>query len=146
MKRTARLLLATAVVTAVVGLALAGQRLAPPVQTPTGSDSRATCHVEAPEALRAAAQHWCTNGLFARVSVTGDAKHVIAVAQLSTNGAQVWQIQNSGLLSSFRALTSEMATASSGRDVSISVQDAADRRLAACARDATNTVATCELK
>ena len=145
MKRTVHLVLAAAMLIAIVLLAVAGERLAPPVQTPTGSDARATCHVEAPEALRAAAQQWCTNGLFARVSVTADAQHVITVAQLSTNGAQVWQIQNTGLMSSFRELTNQMAAASSGRDVSISVQDAADRRLAACARDG-NTVATCELK
>jgi hypothetical protein len=145
MKRTVRLVLAAAVVLASVVLAIVGERLSPPVQTPTGSDSRSSCHVEAPQALRSAAQQWCTNGLFARVSVTGDAEHVIAIAQLSTNGAQVWQIQNTGLLGSFRGLTDQMAAAASGRDVSISVQDAADRRLAACAR-APSTAASCELK
>ena len=146
MKQTIRLVLMVAAVATAIGLALLGSRLSPPVQTPTGSDSRSSCHVEAPEALRASAQNWCTNGLFARVSVTGDEKHVIAVAQLSPNGAQVWQIQNSGLLPTFRGLTDQMAAAAAGRDVAISVHDAADRRVGACARALDAAAATCELK
>jgi hypothetical protein len=146
MKKSIQNVLMVAVVASVIGLALLGSRLSPPVQSPTGSDSRSSCHVEAPEALRASAQNWCTNGLFARVSVTGDDKHVIAVAQLSPNGAQVWQIQNSGLLPTFRGLTDQMAAAATGRDVSISVHDAADHRVGACARVLSDATATCELK
>lgn len=146
MKKRARITLAAAVIVGAATLALLGQRLSPPVLTPTGSDSRSSCKVEAPEALRAAAQHWCTNGLFARVSVTGDDKNVIAVAQFSPNGAQVWQIQTSALLPTFRGLTEEMAAAAKGRDVSISVHDAADRRVGACARAAADKAATCALQ
>lgn len=146
MKKSLRLALTVAILAGVAVLALLGSRLAPPVLTPTGSDSRSSCKVEAPQALRAAAQHWCTNGLFARVSVTGDDQHVIAVAQFSPNGAQVWQIQTSGLLPTFRGLTEQMAGAAKGRDVSISVHDAADRRVAACARVPTDAAAKCELK
>jgi hypothetical protein len=146
MKKSLRAVLTVAVVAGVVILALLGSRLSPPVQSPTGSDSRSSCHVEAPTALRAAAQNWCTNGLFARISVTGDDKHVIAVAQLSANGAQVWQIQNSGLLPTFRGLTDQMAAAAAGRDVSISVHDAADHRVGACARTPADAAAICELK
>ena len=146
MKKTIRVVLMVAVVGGAIGLAVLGSRWSPPVQTPTGSDSRSSCHVDAPSALRASAQNWCTNGLFARVSVTGDDKHVIAVAQLSPNGAQVWQIQNSGLLPTFRGLTDQMAAAATGRDVAISVHDAADHRVGACARALSDAAATCDLK
>lgn len=146
MKKSTQLTVAVVVLAGVVVLAMLGSRLAPPVQTANDGGSRSTCHVEAPQVLREAAQHWCTNGLFARVSVTGDDKHVIAVAQLSPNGAQVWQIQTSGLLPTFRGYTDQMAAVSGGRDVSIEVHDAADKRVGACARVPTDKMATCELK
>lgn len=134
------------VVAAATALAVLGQRLSPPQRGPTGAESRDGCRIEALEALRSAASQWCANGLFTRVSVTGDDEHVIAVAQFSPNGSQVWQIQSTNLLATFRGLTDRMAADARGRNVSISVHDAADRRVGACARLSTDATAACELK
>lgn len=139
--------LGIAIVAAVIGLAMIGDRLAPPQQGPSGSQSTAPCKMEAPDdTLHAAAKLWCANGLFSRVSVTGDKENVIAVAQFSANGFQIWQIQNAGLLATFPGLTERLAGAAKGRHVSVDVHDAADRRIAICARLSTDASAKCEMK
>lgn len=146
MTTTVRLLWGLAAVIATIALAILGQRLAPPVMGPTGAESRGGCKVESPDDLKAAAKQWCANGLFQRVSVTGDKQNVIAVAQFSPNAAQLWQIQNASLLPNFRVLTDHLAGDAAGRNVAMSIHDAADHRVAACARLNTDTAATCEAK
>jgi hypothetical protein len=146
MRKTFSWALAFVVIVAVIALAMAGQRLAPPQQGPSGGQSNEPCRVEALTEMKAAAEQWCANGLFSRVSVTGDKENVIAVAQFSPNGGQIWQIQSSGLLATFPGLTEKMVTAAGGRNVSVSVHDPADQRVAACARATTDTEAKCELK
>ncbi len=140
MKTPSRILSSILIIIAIVVLAVIGQRLAPPAQT---SGSRTHCTIEAPEALRASAQQWCAQGLFGRVSVTGDDRNVIAVAQFSATGVQTWQIQSVALLATFRGLTEQMAAAAEGRDVSVAVHDPADRRLGACARKSGEPAPTC---
>jgi hypothetical protein len=146
MRQTVRWLLAFGILIAVVALAIIGQRVSPAQQGPTSGGSRSSCEVEASDALRAAADQWCANGLFSRVSITGDDQDVIAVAQFSTNGSQIWQIQNAGLLATFPGLTDKIAAGAQGKNVSMSVHDAADRRVAVCARMSTAASATCEMK
>ena len=142
----ARWIVGIAILTAVIALAMLGQRVSPPQQGPSGAQSSAPCTVEALDDLKAAASQWCANGLFARVSVTGDQENVIAVAQFSPNGAQIWQIQNAGLMATFPGLTERIAAAAKGRHVSVDVHDAADRRVAACVRRNSDASARCELK
>jgi hypothetical protein len=145
-RKATRAMLSVAIVVAVIALAMLGQRLSPPQQGPSGAQSGEPCKIEAIDGLQSAANHWCANGLFAHVVVSGDKEHVVAVAQLSSNGAQVWQIQNAGLMATFPGLTDKMAAAAGGRSVSVSVHDAADRRVATCARMNTDAAARCDLK
>ena len=141
-----RVMFGLVAVIATIGLAMLGQRLAPPVMGPTGAESHGKCKVEAPDELKAAAKQWCANGLFDRVSVTGDKLNVIAVAQFSANAAQLWQIQSASLLPNFRVLTDHLAADAAGRNVAMSIHDAADHRIAACARLNTDQAAACEAK
>ena len=133
-------------VIATIALAMLGQRLAPPLMGPTGAESKSGCKVDAPDELKAAAKQWCANGLFQRVSVTGDKANVIAVAQFSANAGQLWQIQSASMLPNFRVLTDRMADGAAGRNVAMSIHDAADHRIAACARVNTDKAAACEAK
>jgi hypothetical protein len=147
LNQTARWILALVILVAVIALAVIGQRLSPPQQGPSGAQSSEPCTVDTLlSGLEPAAKQWCANGLFSRVSITGDKQNVIAVAQFSANGSQIWQIQSNGLLATFPGLTDKLAAAAGGRSVSVSVHDAADQRVAACARAATDTEAKCELK
>lgn len=141
---TVRTAFYVAVVLGVIVLAYLGQRLSPMAQTPVGGDIRkAGCDVDAPQALHAAAKKWCAVGLFSRVDVTGDDKHVIAVMRLSPNGAQTWQLQNGLLVAEFRGLAEQMASQTGGRDLSIALHDAAGRRVGACARATSDAPVTC---
>jgi hypothetical protein len=135
--------LAILVVGAIVGLAIAGQRLAPAMLAPIGDTRKTACKVDAPEALKAAAKRWCADGLFARAAVTGDDKDVIAVMQFTPNGAQTWELQSGLLMGEFRGLTDQFAADAAGRNISIALHDAADRRVGACARRTTDKAATC---
>lgn len=144
--KAARWTLGLVIIGAVIVLAIVGQRLSPPQQGPSGGQSNEPCKIEALSEMKGAAEQWCANGLFGQVSITGDKENVIAVAQFSPNGSQIWQIQSNGLLATFPGLTEKMAAAASGRNVSVSVHDATDQRVAACARTTTDAVAKCELK
>jgi hypothetical protein len=147
LSNTVRWTLGFVILAAVIALAMLGQRISPPQQGPSGAQSNEPCKVDTLLAgLDAAAKQWCANGLFSRVSITGDKENVIAVAQFSPNGSQIWQIQSNGLLATFPGLTEQMAGAAGGRNVSVSVHDAADQRVAACARANTDKEAKCELK
>lgn len=147
LNKTARWILALLILVAVIALAMIGQRLSPPQQGPSGAQSSEPCQVDTLlTGLEAAAKQWCANGLFSRISITGDKENLIAVAQFSPNGSQIWQIQSNGLLATFPGLTDRMVAAAKGRNVSVSVHDAADQRVAACARATTDTESKCELK
>lgn len=137
-----RTLATVGILIAVVVFAAVGGRLSPPQVTGGGSGNQG-CKVEAPAAVQAAAQKWCDLGLFTRVAVTGDAKHVIAVAHFSADAAQTWQIQGASLLIRFGALTEQIAAVSPGKNISVAVHDPAERRLAACARTTTDASASC---
>jgi hypothetical protein len=134
------------IVIAVIVLAMIGERVSPANSSPTAGKSDRSCKVDAPEQLRAAANHWCSNGLVARVAVTVDEKTVIAIVHFSPNGAQTFQLQGASIVSTFRTLTEEMAAASPGRDVSVAVHDFGDHRLAACARRTADASATCSVE
>lgn len=136
-----RTLATVGILIAVIVFAVVGGRLSPPQVTDGGGNQN--CQVEAPQAVQAAAQKWCDIGMFTRVSVTGDAKNVIAVAHFSADAAQTWQIQGASLVIRFGALTDQLAAVSPGKDVSVAVHDPAERRLAACARAKTDASATC---
>lgn len=131
---------------AIVALAMLGQRVAPPQQAANSAEARQSCKIEAPDDFKAAGRRWCAVELFARVSVTADKDNLITVAQFSPNGAQAWQLQSTGLVGEFRMLTDRMASESSGRNVAVDVHDAADQRVAACARLSTEAAAVCEVK
>jgi hypothetical protein len=146
MTKNARGTLAITIVLGIAILVFAGLRMAPPQQAANSAESRQECHVEAPDTLQAAAKQWCANGLFSRVVVTEDDKNVIAVLHFSPNGTHVWQLQSNGLLASFRPLTERLAADGGGRNVAVSVHDASDKRIGACARLTTDAAATCEAK
>jgi hypothetical protein len=134
------LLLAIAVLTTI------GLRMAPMEQAANSAESRQTCEVEAPEALRASARDWCANGLLALIKVTEERENLVVIVRFNPNGAHIWQLQNSNLLGSFKSLTDRMAAAANGRNIAVSIHDASDNRLAACARLSTDAAATCTSK
>jgi len=143
----ARLLVTVGAVVGVIVLAYVGQRLSPPAMAPAGGGiQKQACDVDAPQPLHAAAKRWCADGLFQKVAVTGDQKNVIAVMRFNANGAQTWQLQSGLLTGEFRNLTEQMAAAAPGRDLSIALHDAADRRVGACARTTADASATCGAK
>jgi len=127
-------------------LVVLGERFAPPQQAANSAESRQSCKVDSPDELRAAAKQWCAIGLFSRVTISTRDADVIAVLRFSPNGAQAWQIQRSGLVGEFRALTDRMAPDAKGKNVSVDVHDAADGRVAVCARLSTDAAAACEVK
>jgi hypothetical protein len=138
---------AVAILIAIVVLAMAGERFAPPVQTPVAAaSSRQKCDVDAPEVLHAAAKLWCKDGLFLKVTVTTNEKAIVGAMQFTPNGAQTWELQSSLLIDDFRRLTDQMSTAAGGRDVGISLNDAGDRRVGACARAKGDANAVCSTK
>lgn len=146
MNRNLGLLFGVVLLMAIAALTAIGLRVAPLEQAANSAESRQSCEVEAPTALRASAQEWCANGLFANIKVTEQPENVITVAQFNTNGSQMWQMQSSNLLGSFRTLTEKMAANAKGKNVAVSIQDGADERLAACVRLSTSAAATCEAK
>jgi hypothetical protein len=148
MTTAVRVTLAAAILVAIVVLAMVGERIAPAVQTPVAAaSSKQKCDVDArPEELHAAAKLWCKDGLFFRVTVTTNEKAVVGAAQFTPNGAQTWELQSSLLIDDFRRLTNQMAAAAGGRDVGISLNDAGDRRVGACARAKEDAAAVCSTK
>jgi len=130
----------------IAALVMLGQRFAPPQQAANSAESRQSCKVESPDALRASAKLWCAIGLFSRVTISTKDDDVIVVLQFSQNGAQAWQMQSAGLIGEFRTNTDRMASDATGKNVSVDVHDAADKRIAACARLSTDAAATCEEK
>ena len=145
MTRLASIAAGVALLTAIVVLAIAGQRFAPPSQTPAGGDVKGQrCEVDAPEPLHAATKRWCASDLFVKgIVTTADAENVIVVMQFTPNGAQTWQLQSGLLAGEFRALTDQLAAAAGGRNISVALNDAGDRRVGACSRRATDAEATC---
>ena len=96
--------------------------------------------------MRASAQEWCANGLFANIKVTEEAENVIAVAQFNTNGSARVAVAERNLLGSFESMTEKMAAQRQGEKRRGLVQDGADERIAACARLSTEAAAKCESK
>lgn len=146
MTRTGYSLWAVAALAAIAVLSVIGMRVAPIQQAANSAESRQACKLDAHESLRAAAAQWCALGLFGQVAATMDKDNVIAIVQFSQNGVAGWEMQSGGLITEFRSLTDRMAADAPGKNVSISVQDPADRRIAACARPATDATAACEVK
>ena len=135
---------AIGIIIASVVLATIGERVAPAVQGPVAAvSSRQKCDVNAPESLHAAAKLWCRDGLFLKVTVTTNEKAIVGAMQFTPNGAQTWELQSSLLIGDFRRLTDELATAAGGRDVGVSLNDAGDRRVGACARASGDAAAVC---
>jgi len=144
MNRTRRLGAGAGTVMAIVALAFAGERLAPPMMAPAGGDPhKRACNVDAPEVLKPVARKWCADGLFARAEITGDDQNVISVMQFTPNGAQTWELQSGLLMGEFLGLTDQMAAAAPGKSISVALHDPAGRRVGACARATTDTAATC---
>ena len=135
-----------AVLAGIAVLVMLGQRFAPPQQAANSAESRQACKVESPDELKSAAKNWCAIGLFKSVNVTVDPENVIAVLQFSQNGAQAWQMQSAGLVGEFRTNTDRMALDAKGKNIAVDVHDAADKRIAACARLSTDAAAKCEVK
>ena len=135
-----------AALAAIAGLVMLGLRIAPPHQASNSAESRQACRVESPDELKPAAAHWCAIGLFSRVTLSTKDDNVIVVLQFSQNGIQAWQLQSAGLIGEFRTNTDRMASDANGKNVSVDVHDAADKRIAACARLSTDAAAACEVK
>jgi len=135
-----------AVLAGIGALVAIGLRVAPPQQASNSAEAKQSCKVESPDELKAVAKYWCAIGLFKSVHVTIDKENVITVLQFSPNGAQAWQMQGAGLIGDFRANTDRMAASAPGKNVSVDVHDAADNRVAACARLNTEPAAKCEAK
>ena len=137
---------AVAALAAIAVLVAIGLRFAPAQQASNSAESRQSCKVESPDELRAAAKPWCAIGLFSRVTISTKDDDVIVVLQFSQNGAQAWQMQSAGLLGEFRTNTDRMASDATSKNVSVDVHDAADKRIAACARLSSDAAAACEVK
>ena len=137
---------AAAVLAAIAALVAIGPRVAPPQGASNSAESRQSCKVESPDELKSTAKNWCAIGLFSRVTFSTKDDDVIAVLQFSQNGAQAWQMQSAGLIGEFRTNTDRMASDAEGKNISVDVHDAADKRIAACARLSTDAAATCEEK
>ena len=138
--------LAVALIVSIAGLVGIGLRLAPIEQASNSAEARNECNIEGPEEWKPTAQEWCANGLFARVAVTSDKEHVIAVAHFNANGTHLWQLQSTNLVNSFRQLTEKTAARANGRSVSVSVQNPDETRVVACARLSGDSVAACDEK
>jgi hypothetical protein len=138
------LMWALAVLAGVAALVMLGLRIAPQQQAANSAESRQSCKVESPDELKSAAKYWCAIGLFSRVTISTKDDNLIAVLQFSQNGVQAWQMQSAGLIGEFRTNTDRMASAAKGKNVSVDVHDAADQRVAACARLSTEAAAKCE--
>ena len=134
------------VLAGIAALAILGQRFAPSHQAANSAESRQSCKVESPDELRAAARRWCAIGLFSRVTISTKDDDVIVVLQFSQNGAQAWQMQSAGLIGEFRTNTDRMASDATSKNVAVDVHDAADKRIAACARLTTDPAARCEIE
>ena len=146
MARSTSTIAGAALLAGIVGLAIAGQRLAPANQAPAGGDIKGQhCDVEAPEPFHAAAKRWCANDLFLKAIVTtADPENVVAVMQFTPNGAQTWQLQSGLLAGEFRTLTDQLAAAAgAGMNISVALNDAGDRRVGACQRKTTDRASTC---
>ena len=137
---------ALAALAAIAALAMIGQRYAPAQQASNSAESRQACKVESPDEFKSDAKQWCAIGLFSHVTISTKDDTVIAVLQFSQNGMQAWQMQSTGLIGEFRTNTDRMVTDAKGMNVSVDVHDAADQRIAACARLATEAAAKCEVK
>ena len=137
-------LAALAALAAIVVLAMIGQRYAPAQQASNSAESRQACKVESPDEFKSDAKQWCAIGLFSHVTISTKDDNVIAVLQFSQNGMQAWQMQSTGLIGEFRTNTDRMASNAKGKNVSVDVHDAADKRVAACARLSTEAAAKCE--
>ena len=135
-----------AALVAIAALVLIGQRVAPFGQASNSAETRSTCKMDAPDQLKTAGAHWCAIGLFSQVTITEDKENVIAVLLFSPNGSQAWQLQSGGIINEFKSLTDRTATDAGGKNVSVDVHDAMDKRIAACARLATESAAKCELR
>ena len=147
MTTAARVAIAIVILIAIVVLAMVGERVAPPVQAPVAAaSSKQKCDVDAPKPLHDAAKLWCKDGLFLKVTVTTNEKTVIGAMQFTPNGAQTWELQSSMLMDDFKRLTDQMAKEAGGWDVGISLNDAGDRRVGACARAHTDSAAACSTK
>lgn len=146
MSRSAQTLLGILVLLGIAALTAIGLRRAPMEQAANSAESRQTCEVQAPEAFRANAREWCANGLFSKIEVTEEPENVVVLATFNPNGGHVWQLQNSNLLGSFRNLTDKIAVGAKGRNVGVSIHDASDNRVAACARLNTDAAAKCDTK
>jgi len=147
MTTAVRITLAAAILAAIVVLAIVGERIAPAVQAPVAAaSSKQKCDVNAPEPLHAAAKLWCKDGLFLKVTITTNEKAIVGAMQFTPNGAQTWELQSSLLIGDFRRLTDQLAAAAGGRDVGISINDAGDRRVGACARVSGDAAAVCSTK
>jgi hypothetical protein len=138
------LMWAVATLAAIAGLVTLGLRIAPTQQASNSAESRQSCKVESPDELKAVSKYWCAIGLFKSVHVTIEKENVITVLQFSQNGMQAWQMQSAGLIGEFRTNTDRMASVAKGKNVSVDVHDAADKRVAACARLSTDAAAKCE--
>ena len=137
---------ALAALAAIVALAMIGQRYAPAQQASNSAESRQACKVESPDEFKSDAKQWCAIGLFSHVTISTKDDNVIAVLQFSQNGMQAWQMQSTGLIGEFRTNTDRMVPDAKGKNVSVDVHDAADQRIAACARLSTEAAAKCEVK
>lgn len=143
MTKNRRLIAGSATLFAIAVLAVVGQRVSPAVMATGANASKRRCDVDAPEALKAAGKRWCADGLFVRAAITGDDKDVIAVMQFTPNGAQTWELQSGLLMGEFVGLTNQLAADAPGKNISIALHDAADRRVGACARTTTDKAALC---
>ena len=146
MTNSIQITLAIALVVGIAILVGIGLRIAPVEQASNSAEARNDCSIEGPEEWKPTAQEWCANGLFARVAVTSDKENVIGVAHFSPNGAQIWQLQSTNLVNSFRQLTDQTAARAPGRNVSVSVQNPDETRVVVCARLSSDAAAACEAK
>jgi hypothetical protein len=146
MTNNRRIAAGSATLVAIIVLAVVGQRVSPAVMATGANASKNRCDVDAPPALHNAGKRWCADGLFVRAAITGDDKDVIAVMQFTPNGAQTWELQSGLLMGEFANLTNQVAADAPGKNISIDLHDAADRRVGACARKTTDKAAKCGTK
>lgn len=100
------------------------------------------CNVEAPAAVREAAQNWCEGGMFTRVAVSKDANNFVVLLQLSKKGQQGYQGNKFGILNRLRGITDQMVERSD-MNVAFSLHNTEGQAVGGCARRRGAPESTC---
>lgn len=113
-----------------------------PTSRQVASEPNEPCTIEAPAEGRAAAQAWCDEGSFTKVSINSDTSNFIVLLQFSKKGQSAWRTQRTKILSSFRDTTNDLVEKAQ-MNVAISLHGTDGQMVGGCARKRTMREASC---